>query len=58
MQPIGKEVVDLAKKIGGAVAARNALGLDMIAYLAKLPTMPAALQKEKAQNETKRERKE
>lgn len=42
MQPIGKEVVDLAKKIGGTVAARNALGLDMIAYLAKLPNMPAA----------------
>ena len=42
MQPIGKEVVDVAKKIGGAVAVRNALGLDMIAYLAKLPNMPAA----------------
>lgn len=42
MQPTEKEVVDPAKKIGGSVAAGNALGLDIIAYLAKLPNMPTA----------------
>jgi ArsR family transcriptional regulator len=49
MQPIGKEVVDLARKIVAQVAARNVLGRDMIAYLAKLPNMPVS--KTKARSE-------
>lgn len=49
MQPIGKEVVDLARKIVAQVAARNVLRRDMIAYLAKLPDMPVS--KTKARSE-------